>query len=144
MLHPLPRVGELDADIDSDRRAVYFEQAAYGVPVRMALIALLLGLNPRFRSAYKRGMDSGHAICRPPGSDLDIGIDWRVAVCCWAAWHGKHLPGDFVECGTNTGIRSRLVEPRRSGRSRLDTTCQRASDACDRHRVRGDSFPALT
>ena len=45
VLHPLPRVGELDASIDSDRRAVYFQQAAYGVPVRMALISLLLGLH---------------------------------------------------------------------------------------------------
>ncbi len=44
VLHPLPRVGELDVSLDTDTRAVYFEQAAYGVPVRMALIALLLGL----------------------------------------------------------------------------------------------------
>ena len=44
VMHPLPRVGELDASIDSDSRAVYFQQAAYGVPVRMALITLLLGL----------------------------------------------------------------------------------------------------
>ncbi len=44
VLHPLPRVDELDASLDSDNRAVYFEQAAYGVPVRMALISLLLGL----------------------------------------------------------------------------------------------------
>jgi aspartate carbamoyltransferase catalytic subunit len=44
VLHPLPRVGELDAAVDSDSRAVYFQQAAYGVPVRMALIALLLGI----------------------------------------------------------------------------------------------------
>jgi aspartate carbamoyltransferase catalytic subunit len=45
VLHPLPRVGELDVGLDSDTRAVYFERAAYGVPVRMALIALLLGLH---------------------------------------------------------------------------------------------------
>ena len=45
VLHPLPRVGELDASLDSDSRAVYFQQAAYGVPVRMALISLLLGLH---------------------------------------------------------------------------------------------------
>jgi aspartate carbamoyltransferase catalytic subunit len=43
VLHPLPRVGELDISIDADPRAVYFKQAAYGVPVRMALAALLLG-----------------------------------------------------------------------------------------------------
>lgn len=47
LLHPLPRVGELDVNLDSDRRAIYFEQAAYGVPVRMALIAHLLGLAKR-------------------------------------------------------------------------------------------------
>ena len=44
VLHPLPRVGELDVSVDSDSRAIYFQQAAYGVPIRMALISLLLGL----------------------------------------------------------------------------------------------------
>jgi aspartate carbamoyltransferase catalytic subunit len=42
VMHPLPRVNELDASLDSDRRAIYFQQAAYGVPIRMALISLLL------------------------------------------------------------------------------------------------------
>jgi aspartate carbamoyltransferase catalytic subunit len=45
VMHPLPRVNELDAAFDSDRRAIYFRQAAYGVPVRMALISLLLHLH---------------------------------------------------------------------------------------------------
>jgi len=45
VMHPLPRVNELDAALDSDRRAIYFRQAAYGVPVRMALISLLLHLH---------------------------------------------------------------------------------------------------
>ena len=45
VMHPLPRVNELDASFDSDRRAIYFRQAAYGVPVRMALISLLLQLH---------------------------------------------------------------------------------------------------
>ena len=44
-MHPLPRVNELDASLDTDRRAIYFRQAAYGVPVRMALISLLLHLH---------------------------------------------------------------------------------------------------
>ena len=43
VLHPLPRVDEIAHDVDSDPRAAYFRQAANGVPVRMALIALLLG-----------------------------------------------------------------------------------------------------
>jgi aspartate carbamoyltransferase catalytic subunit len=45
VMHPLPRVNELDVALDSDRRAIYFQQAAYGVPVRMALISLLLRLH---------------------------------------------------------------------------------------------------
>ena len=50
LLHPLPRVGELDISLDSDPRAAYFRQAAYGVPIRMALIALDPGLRPRTRA----------------------------------------------------------------------------------------------
>jgi aspartate carbamoyltransferase catalytic subunit len=45
VMHPLPRVNELDASLDTDRRAIYFQQAAYGAPVRMALISLLLHLH---------------------------------------------------------------------------------------------------
>jgi aspartate carbamoyltransferase catalytic subunit len=43
VMHPLPRVDELAYEIDADPRSMYFKQAAYGVPIRMALIALLLG-----------------------------------------------------------------------------------------------------
>ncbi|HVA80473.1 MAG TPA: phosphoribosyltransferase family protein [Candidatus Binataceae bacterium] len=42
VMHPLPRAGELAYELDADPRAVYFEQAAAGVPVRMALIAWLI------------------------------------------------------------------------------------------------------
>lgn len=44
IMHPLPRTGELAYEVDQDRRAAYFRQAGYGIPVRMALIALFLGL----------------------------------------------------------------------------------------------------
>ena len=43
VMHPLPRVDELAYEVDADPRSMYFKQAARGVPVRMALIALLLG-----------------------------------------------------------------------------------------------------
>ena len=43
VMHPLPRVDELAYDIDADERSMYFKQAAGGVPVRMALMAALLG-----------------------------------------------------------------------------------------------------
>lgn len=42
VMHPLPRAGELDPAFDDDPRAAYFRQASYGVPIRMALISLLL------------------------------------------------------------------------------------------------------
>ena len=44
VLHPLPRVNEISVDVDDDPRAVYFQQAQYGVYVRMALILTLLGI----------------------------------------------------------------------------------------------------
>jgi len=46
VMHPLPRVDELSYDVDSDPRATYFRQAAYGLPVRMALLAAVLGRRP--------------------------------------------------------------------------------------------------
>ena len=44
VMHPLPRVDELAYELDADSRSKYFEQAARGVPVRMALASLLLGV----------------------------------------------------------------------------------------------------
>ena len=64
---------------------------------------------PKFVSAYQRGMDSGHRIMRAPGSRDDIHIEWRVAMACWAAHHASRIGGDFVECGTNTGIISLAI-----------------------------------
>ena len=45
ILHPLPRVNEIAVEIDTDPRACYFRQAKYGMYVRMALIAKLLGVD---------------------------------------------------------------------------------------------------
>ena len=42
ILHPLPRVNEISFEVDSTSHAKYFEQAALGVPVRMALLKLIL------------------------------------------------------------------------------------------------------
>ena len=41
VMHPLPRVDELSQEVDRDRRGIYFKQAAYGVPIRMALVKFL-------------------------------------------------------------------------------------------------------
>lgn len=43
IMHPLPRVGEIDKAVDSTSHAAYFGQAANGIPVRKALLAMVLG-----------------------------------------------------------------------------------------------------
>ncbi|GJD08855.1 Protein PYR1-3, partial [Galdieria sulphuraria] len=43
VMHPLPRVQEISTQVDQDPRAVYFRQMEYGMYVRMALIAMILG-----------------------------------------------------------------------------------------------------
>jgi len=43
VMHPLPRTTEIDSEVDSTHHAVYFKQAFNGVPVRMALLSLVMG-----------------------------------------------------------------------------------------------------
>ncbi len=43
VMHPLPRVNEISVDFDDDPRAAYFRQMEYGLYVRMALLAMVLG-----------------------------------------------------------------------------------------------------
>ena len=43
VLHPLPRVNEIQPDVDDDPRASYFKQVKYGMYARMALIAKVTG-----------------------------------------------------------------------------------------------------
>jgi carbamoyl-phosphate synthase/aspartate carbamoyltransferase/dihydroorotase len=42
-MHPLPRVTEITMEVDDDPRAAYFRQMEYGMYVRMALLAMVLG-----------------------------------------------------------------------------------------------------
>lgn len=63
----------------------------------------------RFVGAYQAGMRSDHRLDRHAPDTVDIHIEWRIHICCWAAWHAKQLAGDFVECGTNTGIMSLAI-----------------------------------
>lgn len=43
ILHPLPRVDEIAPEVDGTRYAKYFDQVYYGLPVRMAILGLLMG-----------------------------------------------------------------------------------------------------
>ena len=47
IMHPLPRYGEITPEVDSDPRAIYFEQARYGMYIRMALLHELTHLPRR-------------------------------------------------------------------------------------------------
>lgn len=58
--------------------------------------------DPKFVEAERLGMAT-------PSAFSGAHLEWRIFVCCWAAAHAKHLGGDFVECGVNSGIFSRAV-----------------------------------
>lgn len=75
VLHPMPRVDEIDAAVDSDPRAAYFRQSAGGVPVRMALMGLLMGL-PQFGPERRKPMGLGVA---PRKADSETGVIAPVA-----------------------------------------------------------------
>jgi aspartate carbamoyltransferase catalytic subunit len=83
VMHPLPRVDELSPEVDKDRRGIYFKQAAYGVPVRMALLKFLFdqgeaktlsgkrSRSPRYESPERLGPQCANVNCitvTEPGS----------------------------------------------------------------------------
>ncbi len=62
VLHPLPRVDEIDVAVDEDPRALYFQQAIYGVYARMSLILFLL---QQAKGSYRpfAGKEIPHELC---------------------------------------------------------------------------------
>jgi hypothetical protein len=60
-------------------------------------------------AAYNDAVASWHRQAPPEAKAEELHFEWRVAIGCWAAWHAKHLVGDFVECGVNTGVMSQAV-----------------------------------
>jgi len=44
IMHPLPKINEIEVEVDADPRAAYFRQAENGLYVRMALLCYALGL----------------------------------------------------------------------------------------------------
>ena len=47
ILHPLPRVNEIDCDVDKNPKAYYFQQTENGVYTRMAIISYLYNINKK-------------------------------------------------------------------------------------------------
>ena len=44
IMHPLPRVDEIDPEVDTLENAIYFRQAHNGIPVRQAILGLVTGM----------------------------------------------------------------------------------------------------
>ncbi len=65
ILHPLPRVTEIDTDVDDDPRAHYFEQARLGRYIRMALIIKLLSESDG-KIKTLEGVESDVPVCKNP------------------------------------------------------------------------------
>ena len=66
IMHPLPRVNEIAVEVDDDPRAAYFEQAANGRYIRMALILKLLASKKNETDSIRRGKENDKLICKNP------------------------------------------------------------------------------
>ncbi|MFK7742943.1 MAG: aspartate carbamoyltransferase catalytic subunit [Planctomycetota bacterium] len=88
VMHPLPRVDEIDYDLDDDPRSVYFRQAELGVPMRMALMAYLLGkIQLRARSPKHSSLE--------PGIPAGRGLRCRNERCITNNEGVRYLERDF-------------------------------------------------
>lgn len=66
IMHPLPRVNEISTDVDDDPRALYFEQAANGRFIRMALILKLLAEKKDGKYGKLSGEPNKELVCNNP------------------------------------------------------------------------------
>jgi hypothetical protein len=57
--------------------------------------------DPRFRAAYQRAMQAAEG--------ADQHTEWRVHIGLWAASLAARVPGDFIECGVNSGVLSTAI-----------------------------------
>src|SRR5687768_5129992 len=84
-----------------------FKKGMYYGPVTYSADGLVTSNNadfinsPLFKKAYQA------AAATNPWEGFTL--QWRVYIVCWFANHVKNLPGDFVECGVNTGAYARAV-----------------------------------
>ena len=83
VLHPLPRVDEIEIAVDDDSRAMYFKQASYGMYIRMALI--LTVLEGKTVTQIVKGKAHRNTICSNPNC---------------ITHKEKYLPHYFVGSGT--------------------------------------------
>jgi hypothetical protein len=85
-MHPLPRRDEISADLDADPRSLYFKQAARGVPIRMALLAVFLG-------RHELAGHSGQS--QPALHELRAGANPCPNTTCISHTERRHVPATF-------------------------------------------------
>lgn len=94
IMHPLPRVNEIDIDVDDDPRANYFEQAANGRYIRMALILELLKRS-KDEGKVSLGEDDPTLICKNPhcisGSERGIKRLYKNGSCIYCDQKAKKI-----------------------------------------------------
>lgn len=88
IMHPLPRVDEIDYDVDDDPRSIYFRQAELGVPMRMALMAFLLG-----KIQLRAQPPASLAVA--PGIKAGAGLRCRNERCITNNEGVRYLDGEF-------------------------------------------------
>lgn len=62
--------------------------------------------DPLFYESYELGISTLTRVSGKRNPNVFAYDRYRVYVICWAASQAKNLPGDFVECGVNTGFLS--------------------------------------
>lgn len=84
-----------------------FENALVYGPPTYSTDGLITCLNCDFiqEEKFKQAYAAAAATNPWPGFTLQ----WRVYIVCWFANHVKHLEGDFVECGVNTGAYAKAI-----------------------------------
>jgi aspartate carbamoyltransferase catalytic subunit len=89
VMHPLPRVDEIDYDLDDDPRSAYFRQAANGVPMRMALMAFLVG-------AIQLDAKPPESFAADPGISFPtVGLRCRSERCVTNGEGARYLKSEF-------------------------------------------------
>jgi aspartate carbamoyltransferase catalytic subunit len=114
VMHPLPRREEINADLDGDPRSIYFKQAARGVPIRMAILASLLGeadclagpgtaRRPAWK-AHAEGLVCGSEACVSRTETRHVSPKFclasRVPLLASCAYCSHEIPFGAVGCST--------------------------------------------
>lgn len=117
VMHPLPRRDEIPSELDEDPRAIYFKQAARGVPIRMAILALLLGrlqlsaprsaVDVRYHPVSVGENPCPNPTCISRTENRHVTARYKLAsrfpVRGFCAYCSQELPARFVGC-TTTGL----------------------------------------